>query len=141
MFVFTSVKAESPSCEYFGSSEREQIESQINIALDILTVEALSESEIERTSSITGTTSRTRFRVIRKWKEQSGRTIRPEIVVETWFSDKLQYEVGESYLMYTTFNAGSYLFYTNICMGTKNIKDVSKLEWELNSEIHNNYKN
>lgn len=133
--MVSSVAAAEPSCQYFGPTEKEQIEGQISTALDILSAEATSESVI------VGSSSRTRFSVKKILKAQSGRTIRPEIVLDTRYPETIKYEKGESYLLYTTFSPGSHIFYTNICMGTKNIRNVSKLEWELNREIPNRIKN
>lgn len=132
---FTSVEAVEPSCQYFGPTEREQLEGQIGSALDILLAEAISESVL------VGDSSRTKFKVKKRWKEHSARIVRSEIVVDTRYPNTIQYEKGEFYLLYTTFSPGSHLFYTNVCMGTKKTKDVSQLEWELNRKIPNKLKN
>jgi len=92
-------------------------------SLAIVTAESISDS------SIKGDVSITTFERKKTWKDQMSMGSSNILRVRTRFPETLKYIKGETYMLYLTY-AGSFLF-TNVCLGTKNIENVSEIEMEL----------
>ncbi len=127
LFGHSWVLANGPSCQTFESSKEGFYLQYVEVGLAIVTAEAISESYLSGEESVT------QFRVMRKWKDQIGLDLSNNITVYTRYPKTLKYEKGQQYLLYLT-DSGR-LFTTNICMGTRNVKDVSELRWKYLNEI------
>ncbi len=115
--------AGQPSCQTYGKTERSQLSGSMDASLAIVTAESISDSYISNGVSVTT------FERKKIWKDQMSMGSSNILKVRTRYPETLIYSKGETYILYLTY-AGSSLF-TNICLGTKNIENISKVEMEL----------
>jgi len=117
-----------PDCQIYGSTVKDQIMGYIDSRQSIVSAKATSASVTSDDRSITN------FSIEKVWRDQIGL---PEknIEVHTYYSKSIDYSVGEEYLLYLGYEDASGNFMTNVCLGTKSIKDVSKLEFDLLEEL------
>jgi len=117
-------------CETFDSTEKGQISGYIDLGEAIISAGVISDSVTSESDVISSHKSITKFSIKKIWKDQVGLPT-SEIEVYTYYPEQIDYSRGKDYLLYLSYSFSSGTFITNVCVGTKNIKDASKLEFNL----------